>query len=219
MGCKVSTIANAKSSCKMMLEPYPNTNRTSALNSAFDESRIKEEISQEDMVIVRRTWPYLCKNLQDNGLQVFLRIFEIAPEIKHLFHVENVRHTELIKNATIKGHASRFMNAIGAAVDNLDDLDSRFAKLLITLGEQHTNYTGFKVEYFETFYEAMMWQWERCLGSMFTFDVAKTWSHVFAYIMVKLQQGYYSVRKGLESKGTMATVVRVISRHTLKTSA
>ncbi|KAH3706565.1 hypothetical protein DPMN_065952 [Dreissena polymorpha] len=210
MGCTSSMIANT--TCKMMLKIDPNSNRQSALTRSWNTNTVHKEISQEESVIVRRTWPYLCKDLQGNGLQVFLRIFEIAPETQQLFHVENVRHIDLIKNVSIKGHASRFMNAIGAAVDNLDDLDSKLAKLLITLGEQHTHYKGFKVEYFETFYEAMMWQWERCLGSMFTFDVADTWSHVFVYIMLKLQKGYHSVNTEKETNGTMSTIVRKRSR-------
>ncbi|XP_060608550.1 uncharacterized protein LOC132760567 [Ruditapes philippinarum] len=123
----------------------------------------------------------MTKDLAENGLQVFLRIFELSPDVKKLFHVEMVRHSELSKNR--------------AAVHCLDDEDTdkdELNKILLVLGQQHKQFSGFNPEYFEVFYEALMWRWEICMGDKFTKDVSDTWSHVFFYLMLKLKEGISS---------------------------
>ncbi|XP_052771032.1 neuroglobin-1-like [Mya arenaria] len=193
MGCANSAANNAHRSCMKLLENGIDANRTPTIRITLNNiSSVNSDISEDESGIVKRTWSVLAKDLQGNGMQVFLRIFEIHPEIKKLFKVENVRHSELARNIVIKGHAARFMSAIGAAVDNIDDLDNTLAQLLFTLGKQHKHYVGFKVEYFEVFYEALMWQWARALDARFTAEVSDSWSHVFVYLMAKLQAGYNS---------------------------
>ncbi|KAL4231372.1 hypothetical protein ACF0H5_008951 [Mactra antiquata] len=143
--------------------------------------------------LVKESWRRLSGDIPGNGLQVFLRIFETCPRTKKLFQVDNVRLSELARNVTIQRHGKRFMLAIGAAVENIDGIDekdSELSKLLIVLGRQHKHYEGFKPEYFEVFYDALMWQWERYLGNEFTPEVADTWSRVFVYFMEKLKEGY-----------------------------
>jgi hemoglobin-like flavoprotein len=153
------------------------------------------DLNAQQELIIRKTWEEMAQNIQGNGLQIFLRIFEICPEVKKLFQVDNVRHSELARNIVIKSHGVRFMNAIGAAVDNLADFghkEDKLSQLLYVLGQQHKRYKGFVPEYFDVFYEALMWQWERFLGSRFTPEVSDTWSRVFVFIMEKLKEGYYS---------------------------
>jgi hemoglobin-like flavoprotein len=160
------------------------------------------DITPVERKTVQQTWPTLAKDLQGNGLQIFLRIFEISPDVKILFHVENVRHSQLARNATIKAHGKRFINAIGSAVDSLEEIDKEDNKLcefLFTLGQQHQNYKGFKPEYFEIFYEALMCQWERCMGDGFTPEVTNAWSHLFVFLMEKLKEGYYSHEVSFEA--------------------
>ncbi|WAR21818.1 NGB-like protein [Mya arenaria] len=193
MGCASSAMNSAHRSCIKLLENGMDANRTQTIRITIDNiSTVSNDISEDESRIVRRTWSVLANDMRGNGMQVFLRIFEIHPEIKQLFKVENVRHSELARNVVIKGHAARFMSAIETAVDNLDDLDKNLAQLLFTLGQQHKHYVGFKVEYFEVFYEALMWHWARTLDASFTEQVSDSWSHVFVYLMAKLQAGYNS---------------------------
>ncbi|XP_045191259.2 neuroglobin-like [Mercenaria mercenaria] len=188
MGC-TSSISYKQTSCKH-LNTY-----TGPVKSTIIGINSLNELAPAERHIVRRTWPTLVKDIQGNGLQVFLRIFELCPEVKELFYLENVRLSEIARNVIIKAHGARFISAIGAAVDNLDDFDqedNKLCRLLFILGQQHKRYTGFKPEYFEVFYEALMWQWERCMGDQFTPEVSDTWSHVFVYILEKLKEGYFS---------------------------
>lgn len=153
------------------------------------------ELTSVERHTVQRTWPILARDLHGNGLQVLLKIFEMCPETKALFSVENVRHSQLARNVTIKAHGARFIGAINATVDKLDEFeqeDAELGKLLFSLGQQHKHFKGFKPEYFVFFYEALMWQWGRCMGDEFTNEVSDTWSHVFFYLIDKLKEGYFS---------------------------
>ncbi|XP_060565605.1 neuroglobin-like [Ruditapes philippinarum] len=158
------------------------------------------QLNQNDLTckekrIVKETWTYMTKDLAENGLQVFLRIFELCPDVKKLFHVEDVRHSELSKNKQIRAHGQRFILAIGAAVHCLNDEETdkdELNKILLVLGQQHKHFSGFLPEYFEVFYEALMWRWEICMGEKFTKEVSNTWSHVFFYMMEKLKEGHNS---------------------------
>lgn len=181
---------------KQML--YPNTSkrrnkkRLLITKFAFDNTCIGT-VTAEERMIVTKTWKIMAKDLPGNGLQVFLRIFEIAPDVKKLFSIEHERHSDVVRNVMIRSHASRFMQAIGAAVDRINDLDrsNDLDRLLHCLGQQHTHYVGFSPDFFEVFYEALMWQWERNMDKTFTQEVADAWSHVFAYVMWRLKEGYF----------------------------
>ena len=151
------------------------------------------DLTDKDRQIVKATWSYMTKDLAENGLQVFLRIFELSPDVKKLFHVEDVRHSELSRNQAIRAHGQRFILAIGAAVYCLNDDNTdrdELNKILLVLGQQHKHFAGFKPENFDTFYEALMWRWEICMGDKFTKEVSDTWSHVFLFMMEKLKEGY-----------------------------
>lgn len=189
MGC-TSSLAFSKISNEHKIAKVKGYNPEIKVTHATESTL---SISGDVTKLVKDTWNRIMCDIQGNGLQVFLRIFETCPQTKKLFQVDNVRLSELARNVTIKGHATRFMQAIGAAIDNFDGVDSedsQLSKLLILLGRQHKHYEGFKLEYFEVFYDALMWQWERYLGSEFTHEVADTWSRLFVYFMEKLKEGY-----------------------------
>ncbi|KAK3096804.1 hypothetical protein FSP39_003494 [Pinctada imbricata] len=149
-----------------------------------------EASSERDKQLVRRTWRLMAVDLAGNGSKVFLRIFELRPELKQLFPFRDVIGDELMKNPTFKGHASRFMQAVGAAVDNIDDWEAAFSPLLLGLGRQHINFGGFKPEYFNAFADSMMFIWEQVLGDRFTTEARCAWQGVFEFIMLKLKEGY-----------------------------
>ncbi|XP_045191261.2 neuroglobin-like [Mercenaria mercenaria] len=185
MGC-ANSVTVLKTSCSNIKISQPKLTVTLAPQTGLTENEKR---------IIKSTWGYMAKDIPGNGLQVFLRIFETCPETKELFNVENIRHSELTRNQVIRGHGTRFMSAIGAAVNCLDESDDKQEKLrevLFVLGQQHKHYSGFKPEYFEIFYDALMWRWELCMRENFTPEVSDTWSHVFVYMMEKLKEGYSS---------------------------
>lgn len=193
MGCASSQSGSVRKQWHAIKDKRGDTDTAKRKKIARLSSMNEGEISLQEACILRRTWHYVAKDLQGNGLQVFLRIFELCPETQKLFKVENVHHSDLARSLVIKAHGARFMKAVGAVIEHLDDIgrtDNKLTKLLIGLGQHHIQYSEFKSLYFEAFYEALMFQWESIMGELFTPEVSETWSRLFAYLMHTLKEGY-----------------------------
>ena len=158
----------------------------------YGKTKKLSELTYEDREHIRETWKYMEPNMTANGVGIFKRIFAYSPEVKVLFEVSHVNDDAIGEHPVIKGHASRFMNAVGASVDNLDHLEDTLTHILFNLGKQHKTFRGFDSDYFDTFYMAMTAQWETVMGGKFTREVANAWAHLFSFMMEKLKEGYFS---------------------------
>ncbi|XP_071115047.1 hemoglobin subunit mu-like [Haliotis cracherodii] len=151
-------------------------------------------ISGKQRMLVQKTWPYLAGDIAGIGSKVFIRIFQLYPNVKQLFPCRHKEGKELLQDQNFKGHASRFMQAVGAVVDNIDDLDRSLSPLLIGLGRQHIHYNGFIPENFDAFTESMTLTWSEELKGRFTEEVKDAWEAVFDFIMMKLKVGFAQAR-------------------------
>lgn len=88
------------------------------------------------------------------------------------------------------GHASRFMQAVGAMVDNMDDLDNTMYPVLINLGKRHVLFEDFEGNFFDAFEQGMLLVWSDELGTRFDEKVRDAWQMVFSYIIRTLKAGY-----------------------------
>ncbi|KAK2148581.1 hypothetical protein LSH36_491g05001 [Paralvinella palmiformis] len=150
--------------------------------------------------VIIKTWRMLSNDLNGRGARIFLRIFRLNPEVKKLFPCGHLDGDELVKDPVFKGHATRFMQAVGAVIDNIDDYEQALLPLLNSLGRQHIHFRGFRYEQFDAFEEAMMYVWEEDLGSRFTPETREAWHKVFRFLMDGLRQGYQDALRdaGLE---------------------
>nr|QQO51931.1 globin gb_IVA [Platynereis dumerilii] len=89
-----------------------------------------------------------------------------------------------------KGHASRFMQAVGAVIDNVDDLDNTIYPVLTNLGKRHVTFEDFEGHFFDAFEQAMLLVWSEELGTKFEERVRDAWQLVFKYIIRTLKAGY-----------------------------
>ena len=175
MGCSASS--NNIKGCTTTIVVQPATS-----NSGFTDRQ---------KIIVRKTWKILATDLTGRGSKVFVKIFELNPNVKALFPFRNVNDTDqLLLDTNFKGHASRFMNAVGAVVDNMDNLEESLALLLIGLGENHVHFEGFKPDYFNSFSQAMNIIWKEDLGKRYTPEAEDAWNTVFTFIMDNLKVGF-----------------------------
>ena len=158
---------------------------------ARPRTRATDQVSEGHKRLVRKSWKILCDDLTGRGSRIFLRIFARNPHVKELFPCRYEEGEALLKNANFKGHASRFMQAVGAAVDNIDNLETTLSPVLVNLGRQHIHFKGFKAEYFEVFKESMLHTFGEDLGRKWTDDMISAWSTVLDFIMCRLQEGYF----------------------------
>ena len=147
-------------------------------------------INESEIRIVRKTWKILSNNMPTIGAKIFLEIFTRVPQIKQIFPFREVTGQAMLNDPHFKGHASRFMQAVGATVDNLHKLEEAMAPLLFGLGQQHINFTGFDVNYFDIFVPSIMAVWQSELGARFTPEVSQVWKRMFEFMIVKLKEGH-----------------------------
>ena len=157
-------------------------------------------VSEEEKTILKRQWKVLSSDIKRHGTDVFLQLFKLNPEMKQLFPFRNIDDNELINNVQFRSHGIRFMQTIGAVVENIENLDMSMTEPLVTLGKQHTQFKNFNVMYFEAFYGAISAVWRNVLGVSYTPSCADAWSHVLVFIMNNLKQGHHLASLEMEAK-------------------
>lgn len=199
MGCAVS-VSPAGSNCNVLHSQVGHA-KTTPNNSRITE--VTNDLSEKDKALIRRNWKYLACDLTGRGAKVFLRIFRDNPEVKLLFPFHALEGEELIRDANFRGHASRFMQAVGAVVDNIDDFEAALTPLLNGLGQKHIHFRGFNPSLFDAFQEAMLEVWAEDLGNKLTCEGQGAWIKVFGFIKGELQNGYLqAVHQSKQSDGS-----------------
>ncbi|XP_014676644.1 PREDICTED: neuroglobin-like [Priapulus caudatus] len=168
------------------------------------------ELTEREKALIRRSWKLLCEDSMTMiGGEIFLKIFELNNEVKALFPFRDVTGEALKHDPDFKGHASRFMQALGAAVDNLDNLRHSLEPLLSALGKTHTRYTdrGFTPAFFDEFTASILHVWRERLGRKFTPEVRAAWLAMVSFIATAMKDGYRKVRwarveEGNERRGS-----------------
>lgn len=150
-----------------------------------------ESFHDQEKIIVKQQWKVLSTDMKGIGTMVFMRIFKQHPEVKKLFPFRNIDDDKLMSSKSFCGHAYVFMQAIGAVVENIDDVENAMSNALIFLGKQHVSFTGVDQIYFDEFTNVISNVWKERLGPSYTLESEDAWRHVFRYIMGKLKKGYY----------------------------
>lgn len=160
-------------------------------NNTLNRSQPEIVISEEEKLIIKRQWKILSADMKGTGTAVFMKIFKDHPEVKQEFSYRDIDDNSLPSSAELRCHAFRFMQAVGATIENIDDLENKMSDALLTLGKQHVNFTGFKPIYIQTFYNAILKVWQESLGIRYTTESANAWSRLLRYVMEKLEKGYH----------------------------
>ena len=176
MGCSASIA--------MVSNTKPRGQRSESL------ANYMEYITEDEQKVIRKTWNRLSKDLSRLGVQIFLRIFVLKPDLKQLFPFRDDEGDELVADTVFRGHASRFVQAIGAAIDNMDDLNHAMGPMLEDLGKQHLGYDGFKPEYWDIFIESVLDIWKKELSRKLTYKASEAWRVLFEFMISRLKEGY-----------------------------
>jgi len=152
-----------------------------------------EFLSDDEKVLVVDTWHRLIDDPAGIGTDVFLRIFQLAPDTRRAFPSFNsMSDSQLINDVVFRSHATRFVRAVDFVMSNLDALDVIVVQNLVRLGRHHAAMVAeFRVEYLSVFEEAMTDVWAQRLGARY-FD-ARTrhaWSKIFCLITSQVSDGY-----------------------------
>lgn len=147
-------------------------------------------LSRQHKVCVIKTWKILSTDLTGRGKRIFLLIFQKNPRVKSLFPCGSLEGEALLQDPSFVGHATRFMQAVGIVVDNIDNYQAALAPHLNNLGRRHVYFRGFKPGYFNDFEEAILQVFADDLGRKFTPLTKEAWRLVFRFILMELKRGF-----------------------------
>ena len=149
------------------------------------------DLTDDDKNSIKYTWRILSSDMLGNGGKLLLRILEQNNNLKEIIHCGGLEGKELIEDSNFKLQALRFMQVLGASVDNIDQLESAMGQVLLDLGKQHYSFEGFIHKYWNLFPEAVLYVWKQELREKFPSCVQKAWSILLLLIISKLKEGYH----------------------------
>ncbi|MGH0118796.1 UNVERIFIED_CONTAM: hypothetical protein FKN15_062258 [Acipenser sinensis] len=120
-------------------------------------------LTQDDKQNIRDVWAKVFENAEENGKVVVIRLFVDHPETKKYFkNFKNIAtEEELEKNARVKLHGKKVMNALNEVVENMDLL-----------------------------FEVIINVYKDALGASFTPPICESWRKVFKLLFDFLEAFY-----------------------------
>ncbi|KAK3093481.1 hypothetical protein FSP39_016261 [Pinctada imbricata] len=184
------------------------------MGCAFSEASIRNlpgkeldaYVTREDKRLVKQSWKFFGNDLDGVGLEVFQRLFEMQEHLKKLFASMSSQkngHHMFIDDDKLRSHGKIVMEALGSAVESLDD-SVFLTNLLIAMGTKHSVY-DVKTDMVVYFWPAIRDTMKDKLGDDFTPEVERAWSHVFEYIASKFQEGIRKGKKNGRNKAEKVT--------------
>lgn len=126
-------------------------------------------LDTQETYLVQQTFTQVVP-VGERTAQIFYdRLFELDPEIKDMFHTENMR-----------AQGMKLIQMIGMIVTALHTPDL-ITPTIQDLARRHLHY-GVKKSHYQTLGEALMWTLREVLGSKFTYDVQMAWQHMYEYV-------------------------------------
>lgn len=135
--------------------------------------------------LVQESWVFVAKNLEENGVAFFKRIFEIAPSALQMFSFRDEKN--LYSSPMLKAHATTVMKTVGVAVAGLADLGA-LVPVLKSLGKKHVNY-GVEPAHYEIVGTALLDTLKVGLGKKWTPEVAQAWTEIYGVVKTTMIAG------------------------------
>lgn len=104
------------------------------------------------------------------------RLFELAPEVRPLFTGE------------IGLQAKKLSEMLAWVIGNLDQPDE-LVKELRKLGARHGGY-GVEINHYAPVGSALIWMFQRTLGSRFTPQMEEAWLEAYAFMTGEMERGF-----------------------------
>jgi len=152
-----------------------------------------EFLSDHEKELVLDTWQQLADDPVAIGTDVFLRIFQLAPDARRAFpSFVSQSDSQLVDSVLFRSHATRFVRAVDFVMSNLDALDVIVVANLVRLGRHHAaTVPEFHCDYLAMFERAMTDVWaERLGGRYFDANTRCAWSKIFRLITSNVSDGY-----------------------------
>ena len=122
-------------------------------------------MNAQQIKLVKESWGFVIVKSDEAGQMFYTRLFETAPELKHLFR------------ADIKEQARKLMSMVTLIVSKLEKLDTIVPEIK-SLAARHNKY-GAKKEHYSAVGDSLIWTLKTGLGDRWTADTETAWLTVF----------------------------------------
>ncbi len=133
-------------------------------------------MTERQILLVKNSWSYVIVKSDEAGELFYQRLFEVAPEVKHMF------------KSDLKEQARKLMNMVTYIVTKLQKLDE-IAGEVKSLAQRHGKY-GVKPHYYQLVGSALLWTLKEGLGEKWTSETEQAWTAVYSSLadaMIKAQ--------------------------------
>ncbi|VDO34394.1 unnamed protein product [Haemonchus placei] len=128
-----------------------------------------EKINSEDKELLKRSWTFLEKNINNTAYCIFDMIFRQSPDTKQLFPFMKIRKPgDAKRSREMEFHGLRFMQVLQSVVKSIDNPTS-LDPLCDNLGRVHgrlIDSRGFKAHHWSVFIECTLFHFREVLGSV-----------------------------------------------------
>jgi len=128
----------------------------------------------QQITLVRASFAHVAPISRDAAALFYGRLFEIAPELRALFHGD------------MEAQGAKLMAMLATAVANLDRLDS-IVPAVRALGARHAGY-GVRAADYAPVAEALLWTLGQALGDAFTADTRAAWVAAYTLLAGQMQE-------------------------------
>lgn len=134
-------------------------------------------MNQNQIQLVKQSWSYVITRSDEAGELFYSRLFEVAPDLKHLF------------NQDIKAQARKLMSMVTLIVSKLDKLDTITTDIK-SLASRHGRY-GAKKEHYAVVGQCLIWTLKSGLESQnrWNKETEEAWLAVYKILSNAMTEG------------------------------
>lgn len=131
-------------------------------------------MTPEQVKLIRTSFDSMWPVRDDIAKLCYGRFFELAPEAKALFKCDMERQR------------AKLMDMLAALVGSLDQ-QAIFQSIVTNSGRHHARF-GVRPSQYDALGEALMWSFERKLGTSLTPDMLASWRVLYARVQTEMQK-------------------------------
>ncbi|CAH1790827.1 unnamed protein product [Owenia fusiformis] len=197
MGCSVSATQLTLMSATHDDVPAGTTiTQKRSRESTESGKRIIDErlkISENDRRLIARTWKGISRNMEQTGIDMFLKLFQNNFNLKNLFSefrgletAEAMRQSQALEN-----HAMMVMCTLDDAICSLDDVDY-VQEQLRNVGKSHRRFHGYVADNFLKIEEPFLESIKETIGAKFTPELEDSYRKTINFVLGNLAHGFSS---------------------------
>ncbi|XP_046580579.1 neuroglobin-like [Haliotis rubra] len=148
-------------------------------------------LDQRQVFKLKQSWKGIKRNMEQTGVEMFIRLFKTNSELKALFTSFAMLDVEddLRENEALEHHATLVMTTLDDAFSRIDNY-SYVTEVLLKTGESHRRFSAFRSEIFWTMRSPFLEAVKITLGDRYTDNMESIYKIAITFILQALSDGF-----------------------------